>query len=345
MNPRGATVTVRAMPQPIPAPRASGETRTTTRPLYWAAWGPADGPRLLVLHGGPGAHHDYLLPQLLRLAEAHDCVFYDQRGGGRSKAAADDVGPVTWRTHVDDLARVADELAGDGPLHLVGYSWGGLLALLYALDAAGVALPALGAPVGGSAALGGPARARRAPASLTLVDPAPITRRLRDRFEAEFARRAQGDAVQALRAELAAGGLRERDPDAYRQRAFEVSVAGYFHDPAKARDLTPFRVTGRVQQSVRESLGDFDLVPHLGAAACPALVVHGREDPIPLASSEALAAGLPDARLAVLERCGHVPYVEQPEALFAAVLPFLAEVTRAGVTRAGVTHAANADPG
>ncbi len=311
------------MPLPIPAPRAAGETRTTTHPLYWAAWGPAGAPRLVVLHGGPGADHAYLLPQLLRLAEAHDCLFYDQRGGGRSKSAADDVGPVTWRTHVADLARVADELAADGPLHLVGYSWGGLLALLYALDAAGVQLPALGEPVGG-----GTAHARRPPASLTLVDPAPVTRRFRDRFEADFARRAQGDAIRAMRAELAASGLREQDPDAHRQRAFELSVAGYFHDPARARDLTPFRVTGRVQQSVWESLGDFDLVPHLGAVACPTLVVHGRQDPIPLASSEAAAAAIPGAQLVALDECGHVPYVEQPDALFAAVLPFLAEATR-----------------
>ncbi|HEY0778144.1 MAG TPA: alpha/beta hydrolase [Gemmatirosa sp.] len=323
------------MPLPIPAPRAAGETQTTTRPLYWAAWGPDsaspdaapsaqqpnDVPRLLVLHGGPGADHQYLLPQLLRLADTYDCVFYDQRGGGRSKSAADDVGPVTWRTHVDDLAHIAAELVGDRPLHLVGYSWGGLLALLYALDAAGAALPALGAPVGGS-----PAHARVAPASLTLIDPAPVTRRYRDQFEADFARRSQDARIATMRADLAASGLRERDPDAYRQRAFELSVAGYFFDPANAHDLTPFRVTGRVQQSVWESLGDYDLLPHLGRLACPVLVAHGREDPIPLASSEALVAAVPGARLAVLDRCGHVPYVEQPVALFAAVLPFLGEV-------------------
>ena len=131
-----------------------------------------------------------------------------------------------------------------------------------------------------------------------------------------------------MRAELAASGLREQNPDAHRQRAFELSVAGYFHDPERARDLTPFRVTGRVQQSVWESLGDYDLLPDLAALRVPhALVVHGREDPIPLASSEAAAAAIPGARLAVLEACGHVPYVEQPEALFDAVLPFLAEVT------------------
>ena len=49
--------------------------------------------------------------------------------------------------------------------------------------------------------------------------------------------------------------------------------------------------------------------------------VNGR--PIPLSSSEAVAQSL-DAELVVLERCGHVPYVEQPAPLFAAIERFLA---------------------
>jgi proline iminopeptidase len=311
------------MPAPIPAPRESGLTRTTDVPLYWAAWGPAGSARLVVLHGGPGAHHDYLLPQMLRLADHYDALFYDQRGGGKSKY--DNLATITWRTQVDDLARVVDELAL-GPLHLVGYSWGALLAILFALDAAGAAeaMPLVGAPLGDLHAR----VTHRAPASLTLIDPAPLSRAHRATFEAEFARRQQGPVVQAMRAELAASGLRERDPDAYRQRAFELSVAGYFHDPAKTHDLTPFRVTGRVQQSIWESLGDFDLTPLLARITCPTLVVHARQDPIPLASSEAAVAVMPDARLVVIEGSGHVPYVEQPDALWAAVEPFLAEMTK-----------------
>jgi proline iminopeptidase len=301
---------------PIPPPRDSGFTTTTAVPLYWAAYGPVGAPRLLVLHGGPGAHHDYLLPQMLALAERHELVFYDQRGGGRSRT--DDRAPITWRTHVADLAAVVEEL-GVEPLDLVGYSWGGLLALLHAITAAGVdATPGDGA--------GPPLAAPRRPASLVLIDPAPVTRPLRAEFEAEFARRQAGEAVQRLRAELAESGLRERDPDAFKQRAFELSVAGYFHDPAAARDLTPFRVMGRVQQSVWESLGDFDLVPALAAVDCPTLVVHARQDPIPLASSEAAVATMPRARLVVVEDAGHVPYVERPAPLFAAIDGFLAEV-------------------
>jgi proline iminopeptidase len=78
-----------------------------------------------------------------------------------------------------------------------------------------------------------------------------------------------------------------------------------------------------VQQSVWESLGDFDLAPALRGLAVPSLVIHGREDPIPLASSEAVADAL-GAPLVALDGCGHVPYVEAPEPLFAAIRTFLA---------------------
>jgi proline iminopeptidase len=285
---------------PIPAPRASGFTRTTPTPLYWAEYGDPAAPPLLLLHGGPGASHDYLLPQMLVLADDHRLVMYDQRGGGRSRSD-DDRAPIGWQEQVADVARVAQEL-GVAPLDIIGYSWGGLLAILYAIEA-----------VAG--------RAGPVPARLALLDPAPVTRAWRADFEAEFARRQAGPEVAALRDELQRSGLRERDPDAYRQRAFELSVAGYFADPRRAHDLTPFKVTGRVQQSIWSSLGDYDLLPALESVRVPTMVVHGRQDPIPLLSSQSAARAL-GASCIVLDDCGHVPYVEQPERLFDAVQRF-----------------------
>lgn len=287
----------------IPSPRSSGFTSTTPVPLYWAEYGDPDAPPLLLLHGGPGASHEYLLPQMLELATEHRVVTYDQRGGGRSKHD-DDRAPIGWREQAADVALVATELGVD-PFTVVGYSWGALLALLYAIEAVtDSALPALG--------------------RLALVDPAPATRRYREAFEQEFARRQASPEVAALREELALSGLREQDPAAHRQRAFELSVAGYFADPRRARDLTPFRVTGRVQQSIWTSLGDFDLLPALRTLQVPALVIHGRQDPIPLESSRKVASAL-GAPLVVLEDCGHVPYVEQPDQLFPPLLAFLRE--------------------
>ena len=267
-------------------------------------YGRADAPRLLVLHGGPGADHRYLLPQMLHLGETHDLLFYDQRGGGQSKADARI--PITWETHVEDLGAVVEEFALD-PLSFVGYSWGAMLALLYVIEQRGN--PHL-----------------RAPDRMALISPAPLTREYRRQFEAEFNRRQQSPPIQRMRDELAASGLREKDPEAARQRAFELGVAGYFADPSSAKDLTPFRVMGRVQQSVWESLGDFNLIRDLKGIKIPSLVVSGRDDPIPLASSSEAASVL-GTNLVVLDECGHVPYVEQPQRLFAALDPFLNEST------------------
>jgi proline iminopeptidase len=277
------------VPVPIPAPRAEGFTASTPVPLYWASWGA--GSRLLVLHGGPGADQRYLQPQLLHLAEHREAIFYDQRGGGKSPAQ----GEITWRTQVDDLAAVVKEFELERP-SVVGFSWGALLALL--------------------AAGAGAIRPRR----LVLIDPAPTTRQYRAQFEADMA--ARQEAVAPEREALRTSGLAATDPDAYRQRAFELSVAGYFADPARARDLTPFRVMGRVQHSVWQSLADYDILRPLANIHCPTLVVHGRQDPVPLASSEEVARDL-GAELVVIDDCGHVPYVEQPAALFPALDRFL----------------------
>ncbi len=292
------------MPLPIPAPRIDGATASTAVPLYWCAYGAESSSRLLVLHGGPGAHHEYLLPQMLTLASRSELLFYDQRGGGRSRT--DNPTPITWQVHVEDLGRVVQEL-GVHPLTLVGYSWGAMLAILYTLEAT-------------------KRHTLTPPHRLVLIDPAPLSRRWRDEFEAEFVRRQGGPEVARLRAELAASGLKETDPAAYRQRTFELSVAGYFSHPERARDLTPFRVTGRVQQSVWESLGDFDLIPLLSAIDVPTLLVHGWADPIPVESTLAAARAL-RARCVVLEASGHVPYVEQPDALFGAIEQFLEDTS------------------
>src|ERR1051326_6770839 len=89
------------------------------------------GPATVVLHGGPGAHYDYLLPGFDRLAHGRTLVYYDQRGGGRSAVPRET--PVGWREQVADLEALRG-LWGLDRLSIAGYSWGGLLALLYALE-------------------------------------------------------------------------------------------------------------------------------------------------------------------------------------------------------------------
>jgi proline iminopeptidase len=256
------------------------------------------GPLAVVLHGGPGAHHDYLLPQYDRLARGRELVYYDQRGGGRSPVPRET--PVGWREHVADLDAIRTSLDLDR-LTLCGYSWGGLLAVLYLLEH--------------------PGRVER----LALVSPASPTAAYRRQFEEEFARRAAAPEIAQARAELRASGLRERDPAAYQRRAFELSVAGYFRDFHDARHLTSFRVTGRTQQAVWDSLGEYDLRPALRELrplpAPRSLVLHGSYDPLPIAGSRELAALL--AADFVELPVGHCPHVEATDDFARALEAFL----------------------
>src|SRR2546425_11404884 len=143
-----------------------------------------------------------------------------------------------------------------------GYSWGGLLAVLYFLEH--------------------PERVER----LALVSPASITAEYRRQFEDEFARRMAAPEIKRERDALRASGLRERDPAAYQRRAFELSVVGYFRDFRDAKNLTAFRVNARTQQAAWDSLGDYDLRPQLRGLASrfpppPSSRVHGTFDPLP----------------------------------------------------------------
>ncbi len=252
----------------------------------FARWVGDGGPRIVALHGGPGASQDYLRPQFDLLARGRTILYYDQRGGGRSPVEREV--PLGARAHVEDLEAVVRNEIG-GPATLLGYSWGGLLALLFTLVNPDLV------------------------ARLALVAPAPIHPAARAAYSGAFARRQADPRVVAAREELSRSGLRERDPDAFWRRAFELAVAGYFKDPSRASNLTLFRVSARAQHAVTESIKGADLRPRLGEIRVPVLVLHGRYDPVPLAAAEELVAGLPDGRLEVFEDSGHALYAEETE--------------------------------
>src|SRR5690349_1607639 len=258
-----------------------------------------DGPPVIVLHGGPGAHHDYLLPQYDRLAHGRTLLYYDQRGGGRSPVPRDTL--VGWRDHVADL----EALRGAWRLEhvdLLGYSWGGLLAALYALEH--------------------PSRIAR----LALVSAAPLTAAWREEFERRFAARMAQPWIARSRAELSALGLAQRDPEKYRRIAFALSVAGYFHDPSRAREMTPFRVTERTRRAVWDSLGEYDLREQIrlkfpNGTAPRSLLVHGIYDPMPIEAARETAALLSTGVVELAT--GHAPHVEATEAFVRVLDGFL----------------------
>jgi len=97
--------------------------------IYYMSTG--RGQPLMVLHGGPGASHDYFLPYLLPLMRHHRLVFIDERGSGRSQKLEDPSG-YTIENMVEDVEAVRQAL-GLGKVSLLGHSYGGALAQAYAL--------------------------------------------------------------------------------------------------------------------------------------------------------------------------------------------------------------------
>lgn len=89
------------------------------------------GAPLMIVHGGPGASHDYFLPYLLPLARHNRLVFIDERGSGRSQKLEDPKG-YTVENMVEDVEAVRQAL-GLGKMSLLGHSYGGVLAQAYAL--------------------------------------------------------------------------------------------------------------------------------------------------------------------------------------------------------------------
>jgi len=91
------------------------------------------GPETLVCcHGGPGANHQYLLPLGRIAGDGLQVLLYDQLGSGQSDRPDDD---SLWNIprFVEELETIRTKM-GLGRIHLLGQSWGGMLALQYALD-------------------------------------------------------------------------------------------------------------------------------------------------------------------------------------------------------------------
>ncbi len=97
--------------------------------IYYEAFG--QGSPLVLVHGGPGASHDYFLPYLAPLARTHRLIFIDERGSGKSEKL-DDPSGYTVEAMVEDVEQVRRELKL-GKIALLGHSYGGVLAQAYAL--------------------------------------------------------------------------------------------------------------------------------------------------------------------------------------------------------------------
>jgi proline iminopeptidase len=118
-----------AVPDTVERDRSLPRVELNGYSFHAETFGNSDRPVVIVLHGGPGADYRYLYP-LKALADEHLVVFYDQRGTGLSPRVP--AKQITLQVFLDDLDAFVTAYGKGRPVHLVGHSWGAMLASAYA---------------------------------------------------------------------------------------------------------------------------------------------------------------------------------------------------------------------
>src|SRR5438445_5662802 len=254
-----------------------------------------DGPTaLVVLHGGPGATHDYLL-SLADLADSRAVVHYDQLGNGRSTHYPDR-GADFWTVDlfVRELHNLVDSLGIADRHHVLGQSWGGFLAQEYALTHP----PGLRGLVLANTAASFPdfvAEANRLRALL----PPEVEETLRHHEEAGTT-----DDSEYKEACLVFYGRHvcriEWPP--------EVTETFAWID----RDPTVYHtMNGPSEFHVIGSIRDWQAKDRLASIEVPTLLASGRYDEATPALQETLRDGIPAAERVLFEHSSHTPHLAE----------------------------------
>jgi proline iminopeptidase len=275
--------------------------------LFYRSFG--DGTRgvVLGLHGGPGASHDYLLPFADLAEDGYRVVLFDQLGCGRSDVP-DDHTLFSLEHNVEETEALRQALALDR-VHLMGSSYGGLLALAYALRYPGN-LRSL-TTVGGLASV---PYASEEMQRLKGTLPSEVQATL-----AKFEQRGEFQAPEYLRAvdSFYRSFVCRLDPwPAELQRSLEMIEKRPVY--ALMNGPNEFTITG--------SIRDVDLTPRLGEIRVPTLVLGGRYDEVTPRVAERIRAGIPGARRVEFEESAHVPFWEERARFRAVVAAFLRSV-------------------
>jgi proline iminopeptidase len=245
----------------------------------------------------------YLQDALLQLGVGRRVIFYDPRNRGRSDAA--DLGSISLDRQVADLEVLRKEL-GIGRMALLGWSGLGMEMAVYTI------------------------RYPQHVSRLIQVSAVPPAAAIMEEFGDARQSSVDQDAIDELN-RRADEGVFDGRPEEFCRRYNELTLPVNFVNPELV-DRVPDVCVHRNEWpenlwpyfgALLPSFGDYDWREDLKSLHVPRLIIHGREDGIPLAGAYAWAKGYPEARLLVLSPSGHFPFIEQPAEFFAAVERFL----------------------
>ena len=270
---------------------------------------------LLCLHGGPGAAHDYLqsLEEMARTGRR--VIFYDQLGCARSSIPESKPEMWTVDLYVEEVDAVREALGLD-EIHLLGQSWGGMLAMEYALtQPTGVASLTVAS----------------SPASM--IQWVAEANKLREQLPP--------DIQAALLKHEAAGTFDDPEYVAAMDEFYARHVCRVVPNPEYVQRSFQmlmenpevyFTMNGPSEFHVIGTLKEWDIIDRLPEISISTLVTSGRHDEATPEIAGTVQRGIPGAEWVIFEESSHMPHAEEPERYLQVLDDFL---TRMEARRAG----------
>jgi L-proline amide hydrolase len=258
---------------------------------------------LLCLHGGPGAPHDYLESLEAVADTGRRAIFYDQLGCGNSSRSDESLWNI--ETFVDEVGAVRNAL-GLERTHIFGSSWGGMLAMEYALtQPAGIASLVLSS----------------SPASIPLW--AEETSRLRRELPPDVQKVL--DDPESTDTEYEAAMMEFYKRHVIRVDPMPDGVARTFQKMGENSDVYNY-MQGPNEFVITGTFKDWDITDRLGEIRAPTLFTSGRHDECTPKQAEIVHRGIADSEWVVFEDSSHMQFVEEPERYLAVLDDFLSRV-------------------
>ena len=269
--------------------------------LYYSVQG--EGQPVLLLSGGPGISSNHLLKLSERLSKTYKCILFDQRGAGKSHTDPMDSTTITLNQSIEDINLLL-ERQKIKKITIIGHSWGAMLGMSYAIKYPGnvAKLVAIGS---------GP---------LALSDYGMVEDNITSRATKE----------EKIFMKQAEDSMANHSASKELLKAYSRTFLRFFLYDAFKLDSVVEGIKQASQNNVMFGLMlqdltriNYNLKPGISKLKMPFLAICGRQDPVGIFQTIAIKELNKNAKIAWIEKSGHFPWLEQPDAFYSSLLTFL----------------------